>query len=45
MSLGFQARRGSFRSTPTSKVSAMAYVLLDEANLSPIEHYWPTLWG
>jgi len=23
----------------------MAYVLLDEANLSPIEHYWSTFMG
>ena len=28
-----------------SKASAMAYVLLDEANLSPIEHYWSTFMG
>lgn len=25
--------------------AAMAYVLLDEANLSPIEHYWSTFMG
>ena len=28
-----------------SKAAAMAYVLLDEANLSPIEHYWSTFMG
>ena len=28
-----------------SKSAAMAYVLLDEANLSPIEHYWSTFMG
>lgn len=28
-----------------STVSAMAYVLLDEANLSPIEHYWSAFMG
>lgn len=29
----------------SSKAAAMAYVLLDEANLSPIEHYWSTFMG
>lgn len=27
------------------KDNAMAYILLDEANLSPIEHYWATFMG
>jgi len=26
-------------------VNSMAYVLLDEANLSPIEHYWSAFFG
>lgn len=32
-------------STEKSSKAAMAYVLLDEANLSPIEHYWSTFMG
>lgn len=29
----------------TDKERAMAYILLDEANLSPIEHYWSAFMG
>ncbi|MBC3878434.1 hypothetical protein H8K38_11480 [Undibacterium sp. FT79W] len=29
----------------TNQVTPMAYILLDEANLSPIEHYWSAFFG
>ncbi|WP_291046509.1 hypothetical protein [Empedobacter sp. UBA1574] len=37
--LDFEAKNSKFLSSP------MAYIILDEANLSPIEHYWSTFYN